>query len=295
MLFSSWQFIILFLPIVACIYFLLNRQQWVSAGKAWLVIASLFFYSYWDVRYLPLILASIVVNYAIGTGLSLSHQALGESPKPAWHQSHRETVLLIGIAANLLLLGYFKYTDFFILNTNVVFGTGFSLQGIVLPLAISFFTFTQIVYLVDSYRGTTSQYNLLNYSLFVTYFPHLIAGPIVQHNQIMPQFNDKANIAPNAHNILFGLGLFGMGLFKKAVLADTLAIGADRGFEATHALNFYEAWTASLSYTLQLYFDFSGYCDMAIGASLLFTYGFQTTSTLPTRRRAFRTFGGVGT
>lgn len=270
MVFSSWQFIVLFLPTVLAIYFLLNWLGWRTAAKAWLVAASLFFYGYWDVRYLPLIIGSICINYAIGTGLSQSSAVPPQHPTGDGLASRRQWVLVIGICANLALLGYFKYSDFFISNTNALFQTNFSLQNIVLPLAISFFTFTQIGYLVDSHKGTTQGYDLLNYALFVTYFPHLIAGPIVQHGQVMPQFNDRTTWSPKAHNILVGLTVFGFGLFKKAGIADTLAIWSNRGFDASHTLNFYEAWVTSLSFTLQLYFDFSGYCDMAVGASLMF-------------------------
>ena len=179
-------------------------------------------------------------------------------------------MLATGIVANLLLLGYYKYTDFLLGNVNAVFGTSFALPQIVLPLAISFFTFTQIVYLVDSYRGETSEYDFLNYSLFVTFFPHLIAGPIVHHRQIMPQFASRWTLTRRYSNILKGLFIFSIGLFKKVVIADSFAVWATAGFDGGQSLGFFAAWATSLSYTFQLYFDFSGYCDMAIGASLLF-------------------------
>jgi D-alanyl-lipoteichoic acid acyltransferase DltB (MBOAT superfamily) len=269
MIFSSWQFIFLFLPLTFFVYFFLNRRRLIVAGKAWLVGTSLFFYAYWDVRYLPLILCSILLNFAIGTGLSQAHHA---PPKEGGRVRHanRKVVLATGITANLLLLGYYKYTDFFLSNLNTLAGTNFPLPQIVLPLAISFFTFTQIVYLVDSYRGETAEYDLLNYSLFVTFFPHLIAGPIVHHQQIMPQFNSRWTLLERYPNILRGFVFFSLGLFKKVVLADTFAVWANGGFDATGTLSFFPAWITSLSYSLQLYFDFSGYCDMAIGASLLF-------------------------
>jgi len=269
MIFSSWQFILLFLPISFFFYFWLNRRRLVTAGKVWLVAVSLFFYAYWDAQYLPLILGSIFFNFAVGTGLAQAHQkSLGV--KTTHHAINRKVVLAIGIAANLLLLGYFKYTDFFLSNINAVLGTDYALPNILLPLAISFFTFTQIVYLVDSYRGETAEYDLLNYSLFVTFFPHLIAGPIVHHSQIMPQFASRWTLALRYPNILKGLFIFAIGLFKKVVIADSFAVWATAGFDGGHTLNFFEAWATSLSYTFQLYFDFSGYCDMAIGASLLF-------------------------
>jgi alginate O-acetyltransferase complex protein AlgI len=268
--FSSWQFILLFLPTSFFVYFWLNHRRLIIAGKVWLVAASLFFYAYWDIKYLPLILGSIFFNFAIGTGLAQGHQhSLREAQKP--HRGvNRKVVLAAGIVANLLLLGYYKYTDFLLGNVNTVFGSSFALPHILLPLAISFFTFTQIVYLVDSYRGETAEYDLLSYSLFVTFFPHLIAGPIVHHRQIMPQFASRWTLTRRYSNILKGLFIFSIGLFKKVVIADSFAVWANAGFDGGQSLGFFAAWATSLSYTFQLYFDFSGYCDMAIGASLLF-------------------------
>jgi alginate O-acetyltransferase complex protein AlgI len=270
MLFSSWQFILGFLPITFIVYFWLNHRRLIIAGKVWLVAASLFFYAYWDVKYLALILGSILLNFAIGTGLAQAHQkSLWEIQKP--HRVvNRKVVLATGIIANLLLLGYYKYTDFLLNNINIIFGTSYTLPHIVLPLAISFFTFTQIVYLVDSYRGETVEYDLLNYSLFVTFFPHLIAGPIVHHRQIMPQFSSRWTLTSRSVNILKGLFIFSIGLFKKIVIADSFASWANAGFDGGQPLSFFSAWATSLSYTFQLYFDFSGYCDMAVGSSLLF-------------------------
>jgi alginate O-acetyltransferase complex protein AlgI len=270
MTFSSWQFILLFLPTSFFVYFWLNRRRLIIAGKVWLVVVSLFFYAYWDIKYLPLILGSIFLNFAIGTGLAQAHERSLREVQKSRHRINRKVVLATGVTANLLLLGYYKYTDFVLGNVNVVFGTSFTLPHILLPLAISFFTFTQIVYLVDSYRGETAEYDLLNYALFVTFFPHLIAGPIVHHRQIMPQFASRWTLALRYSNILKGLFIFSIGLFKKAVIADSFAVWASLGFDSGKPLGFFAAWATSLSYSLQLYFDFSGYCDMAIGASLLF-------------------------
>ncbi|MDR6664968.1 MBOAT family O-acyltransferase [Rhizobium sp. 1399] len=225
-----------------------------------MVIASLFFYSHWNVKYLPVILISIGANFLMGQRLANSESAA----------NGRKFLLAVSITANIFALAYFKYTNFFINNANLIFSTGFDLKSITLPLAISFFTFTQIVYLVDSYKGETSHYNILNYALFVTFFPHLIAGPIVQHSHIMPQFASPRRWRPSSDHILQGLFIFGIGLFKKAGIADTLAPAVAAGFDHGRFLNFYEAWVTSLAYTFQLYFDFSGYCDMAIGASLMF-------------------------
>ena len=182
----------------------------------------------------------------------------------------KKAILTIGVISNLTLLGYFKYSDFFIQNINATFNTNISLINLALPLAISFFTFQQIAYLVDSYRAETKEYDFINYAVFVTFFPQLIAGPIVHHKEMMPQFANNIKSTINYENITRGLYIFSIGLFKKVVIADTFAVFATAGFDVASTLSFYEAWAASLSYTFQLYFDFSGYTDMAIGLALLF-------------------------
>ncbi|SOD41826.1 MBOAT family O-acyltransferase [Nitrosovibrio sp. Nv4] len=263
MIFSSPKFILLFLPLAFFGYFFLNRLRLVLAGKAWLVAVSLFFYAYWNIAYLPLLLGSIFFNFAVGTSLSRNPA----SSRP-WFSPR--FVLGAGIVANLGLLGYFKYADFLIENINTAFDVGLNLPQILLPLGISFFTFTQIAYLVDSYRGEAKEYDFLNYALFVTFFPHLIAGPILHHREMMSQFASRWTLAVRYRNIALGLFIFSIGLFKKVVIADTFAVWADAGFDGGKTLDFFSAWATSLSYTFQLYFDFSGYCDMAIGAALLF-------------------------
>ena len=229
-------------------------------AKGFLVFASLFFYSWWNIAYLPIILSSLLFNYVIGNSLNENFKKV---------QLHKKSLLSFGIVSNLALLAYFKYTDFFIENYNTVFDGSVPLLHLALPLAISFFTFQQIAYLVDSYRGETAEYDFLNYALFVTFFPQLIAGPIVHHSEMMPQFASRWNLVKNYRNIALGLFIFSIGLFKKVVIADSFATWATMGFNA-NGLNFFEAWATSLSYTFQLYFDFSGYTDMAIGAALLF-------------------------
>jgi D-alanyl-lipoteichoic acid acyltransferase DltB (MBOAT superfamily) len=261
MLFNSYEFIFFFLPMTFGVYFWLNHKRLTYASKGWMVGASLFFYSWWNVAYLPLILGSILVNFILGTTLSKGENAKGIS---------RKTILVTGIGANILLLGYFKYMDFFITNVNVVLGSHWELMHIVLPLGISFFTFTQIAYLVDAYRHEVKEMDYLNYTLFVTFFPHLLAGPILHHKEMMPQFDALKNKVVNYKNISAGLFLFSMGLFKKVVIADTFAQWANAGFSTSAALNFLEAWATSLSYTFQLYFDFSGYTDMALAVALMF-------------------------
>ena len=184
-------------------------------------------------------------------------------------QTSRKNILILGLIGNLGLLGYFKYADFFINNLNYVLNSHLNLLNIVLPLAISFFTFQQIAYLVDTYRGEAKEYDLLNYALFVSFFPQLIAGPIVHHKEMMPQFLANDNKGLNYANLATGLFIFFIGLFKKVVIADTFAVWATFGFDVALSLSFIEAWLISLSYTFQLYFDFSGYTDMAIGAALM--------------------------
>lgn len=263
MIFSSAQFILLFLPVSFFGYFFLNRIRLVVLGKAWLVAVSLFFYAYWNPAYIHLLLGSILFNFSIGNHLASDFRS-------RHFPLSRRTVLTLSIGLNLALLGYFKYTNFLVDNINGVFGAAYVVPQILLPLGISFFTFTQIAYLVDSYRGEAKEYDFLNYALFVTFFPHLIAGPILHHHEMMSQFKSHRNLSIRHRNILLGLFIFSIGLFKKAVIADTFAIWANAGFDGTAPLDFFSAWLTSLSYTFQLYFDFSGYCDMAIGASLLF-------------------------
>lgn len=261
MLFNSYEFIFLFLPLSFFIYFFLLEKRLIVGAKGFLVFASLFFYSWWNIAYLPIILSSMLFNYIIGNSLNENFQQM---------RVHKKSLLAFGVIANLALLGYFKYSDFFLENFNLLFNGSVPLLHLALPLAISFFTFQQIAYLVDSFRAETAEYDFLNYSLFVTFFPQLIAGPIVHHAEMMPQFASKWNLVKSYKNIATGLFIFSIGLFKKVVIADIFAQWATVGFDQAEALNLIEAWATSLSYTFQLYFDFSGYTDMAIGAALLF-------------------------
>jgi len=261
LLFNSYEFIFLFLPLSFFIYFYLLQKRLITGAKGFLVFASLFFYSWWNIAYLPIILSSMLFNYVVGNSLNENFKKV---------RLHRSSLLAFGIMANIALLGYFKYSDFFIENLNLAFDGSMPMLHLALPLAISFFTFQQIAYLVDSYRKETAEYDFLNYALFVTFFPQLIAGPIVHHAEMMPQFASKWNLVKRYKNIAAGLFIFSIGLFKKVVIADSFAKWATAGFDRAEVLNLLEAWAASLSYTFQLYFDFSGYTDMAIGAALLF-------------------------
>ncbi len=225
----------------------------------------------------------MLFNYVIGNSLNSKKEENKKS-------FSKKSILIFGIVANLSLLGYFKYADFFIENFNIVAQTNINLFNLLLPLAISFFTFQQIAYLVDSYRQETKEYDFLNYALFVTFFPQLIAGPIVHHSEMMPQFANKWNAVKKYRNIALGLFIFSIGLFKKVVIADTFAVWATAGFDTATTLNLFEAWATSLSYTFQLYFDFSGYTDMAIGIALLFNIKLPINFNSPYKARNIQDF-----
>ena len=265
MLFSSHIFLFLFLPLTLGGFCLFARFLGPKPAKAWLTLASLFFYGWWNPIYLALIVASMLVNFFLGRHIAMEVRAGRSRSGHAW--------LVAGVTANLLLLGYYKYANFFVSNVNAVFGTDWNIGQIVLPLGISFFTFTQIAYLVDARRGVACEYNLGDFLLFITFFPHLIAGPIIHHSEMMPQFREAKTYRFNWDNLAVGLAMFAVGLFKKAVLADRLSYSAGRLFEASSLANpmhAQDAWLGTLSFTFQLYFDFSGYSDMAIGLARMF-------------------------
>jgi D-alanyl-lipoteichoic acid acyltransferase DltB (MBOAT superfamily) len=257
MLFNSYPFIFLFLPAALAGYFLLGRLNNL-APVLWLTLASLFFYSVSNWQFVPLLVASVAFNYVIG--LLLITKPLRPVPRFA--------VLTIGVAGDLVVLGTFKYAGFFAANLNAMFSTGFAVD-ILLPVGISFYTFTQIAFLVDAYGGNVARYGLPHYALFVTYFPHLIAGPILHHKDIIPQFEREETKRPDPHLILCGLIIFAIGLFKKTCLADSIQPLVATAFSPGNP-SFDQTWISVLAYTFQLYFDFSGYSDMAIGISLMF-------------------------
>lgn len=264
MLFNSYPFLLMFLPVALAGFFALACWR-VRAAAIWLVAASLFFYGWWDVRFLGLLVPSIAVNYCAG-------RCLGRLAGDGRHRQERWLLAAV-IAANLLLLGYFKYSNFFLSSVNAVFAGHLVLLQVVLPLGISFFTFTQIAFLVDAGRGEVRQFDFVHYSLFVTWFPHLIAGPILHHGEMMPQFRAGSTYVPSAGNFAVGFSYLAIGLAKKCLIADQFAPDVAAVFQAAHqgaAIGALAAWQGALGYTLQLYFDFSGYCDMAIGLSRLF-------------------------
>ena len=261
MLFNSYEFIFFFVPVVVFVFYFFGNRGREQLAICWLVLVSLFFYGWWNPVYLSLIVGSIVFNYTVGAAIARNKFGYGKA------------LLIFGVAVNLGLLGYFKYMNFFVDNINAAFDTDIFLAPIVLPLAISFFTFQQISYLADARLGIAKEYNFLHYCLFVTFFPQLIAGPIVHHGEMLPQFEKKSVYKFNPENISVGLTIFIMGLFKKVVLADGVAVYASPVFAAADAgdpLTFIQAWGGILAYTLQIYFDFSGYSDMAIGLARMF-------------------------
>ena len=263
MLFNSFEFIFLFLPIALLIFFNIGKIGNYRIAIAFLVAASVLFYGWRNPRYLLLLIFSIIFNYLIGSALSDKFKIT----------FGKKVLLTLGIIVNLGLISYFKYANFFLSNVTKLINTNFNLGNIILPLAITFFTFQQIAYLVDAYKGETKEYNFLDYCLFVTFFPQLIAGPIVHHKEVMPQFADKSTYRFNPENMAVGMTIFSLGLFKKAVFADNIAVYATPIFYAASqgtAPTMVEAWVAALAYTLQLYFDFSGYSDMAIGIARIF-------------------------
>jgi len=269
MLFNSNVFIFGYFPVVLIGFFLIARCSHAAAG-AWLALASFFFYGWWSIKAVPLLLGSACCNYLFGKLIT---------PAGTGEADPRRSFLLLAIAivANLAVLGFFKYANFFIENVNLLLGgldrgTIRSLD-IVLPIGISFYTFTQIAFLVDSRQGKVKERNFIHYLVFVTYFPHLIAGPVLHHGQMMPQFAKLEIYRPNYDKIVIGLGIFVIGLSKKLLLADPLGSYADVVFEAARhgtVSSFVTAWFGVLAYSLQIYFDFSGYSDMAIGLSLCF-------------------------
>jgi alginate O-acetyltransferase complex protein AlgI len=258
MLFNSYAFILGFVPIAFLVFFAVGSRVSRRAAMGWLCLCSLFFYGWWKPVYLALLLFSIGFNFFTGQAAAGRFTA-GDRV--------RKAVLAAGITVNLGLLGYFKYANFFVGQVDALAGVSLTLTPMVLPLAISFFTFQQIAYLVDAYRGLAREYHFIDYCLFVSFFPQLIAGPIVHHGEMMPQFASSTRRF-NAADFSVGLSYFIMGLFKKVVLADTLARFATPVFSAAEAggvPTLFEAWGGLLAYTFQIYFDFSGYSDMAVG------------------------------
>lgn len=259
MLFNSYIFIFLFLPLTLLIYFFANHLKKYNLAQAFLLCASIVFYGYFNTSYVWIIVSSILLNYTIS---KLLHKV---SLQPA-----RKALLIFALLSNLGMFMYFKYFDFFIININTIFATDFTLKNILLPLGISFFTFQQVSYIVDSYRNEVPDYSFLHYGTFVAFFPQLIAGPIVLHNEIVPQFLDIKKKRFNFDNFSRGLKAFVFGLAKKVIIADLFGRVVAAGYKDISGLTSISSILLILSYTIQIYFDFSGYCDMATGIGLMF-------------------------
>jgi len=258
MLFNSYVFILSFLPVTLVVFFLLVRLNLQKLAKIWLTVASLFFYGYWNFAYLPLLLISTGFNYYLGGAIA--------NQKP--RSKSAKLLLGFGISCNLSLIAYYKYAGFLIKTTNGL-GLDFVIPSIILPLGISFYTFTQIAYLVDAFRGEIKRCDLLTYTLFISFYPQLIAGPLLLHQELMPQLQGSKNFRLSYENLAQGLVWFCFGLAKKLLIADRVSVFVAPVFDNAAQVSFLEAWLGALSYTLQLYFDFSGYSDMAIGLALM--------------------------
>ena len=277
MLFHTQPFILGFLPIVLTGFFLSGRWGGTLWALRWLIAASLFFYGWWDPRFLPLLIGSIVVNHAIAQTIRRRERRTARR------------VLIGGIALNLAVLGWFKYADFLLATV----APDREPLGIALPLAVSFFTFQQIAALADAYHRPAQGPDLTRTMAYVTFFPHLIAGPLVRPGDIVPQLRAQEFEKPNPENIATGLAIFLLGLAKKLVLADMFGGFADTGFDAAargDVLTFFEAWYATLAYTLQIYFDFSGYSDMATGLARTMNIRFPLNFDSPYQARDIAAF-----
>lgn len=281
MVFSSFGFVFSFLPLVLLGYYLLS---WLikdmpllrRCQNLLLIFASLVFYGWFDPSYLWIIMASILVNYALALGMRSRRDS-----KPI-----KKALLILGIVFNVAMIGWFKYYDFFAENINFLFHTDIALKHLLLPLGISFFTFQQLSFLVSVYKEEEQVEDFINYCVFVLFFPQLVAGPIVLYSEMVPQFKDSPRCRFNSHNMASGIYIFCIGLFKKAVLADTLALFVNNGF-AQESLGFLPALAVVLGYALQIYFDFSGYSDMAVGLGRMFNIDIPFNFLSPYKSESF--------
>jgi alginate O-acetyltransferase complex protein AlgI len=280
MLFNSYAFIFAYLPIVLIITYGALRFGGTRAGTIALLIASLAFYAYWKIGVLPLLIGSIVFNYIVGRFLHRN--------RTAGRVDIARLFLIVGVAGDLALLAYYKYAMLLLGTVNDLTGIGVPVPSIVLPIGISFFTFTQIAFLVDVWKGKAQEYDAWRYGLFVSYFPHLIAGPILHHKDMIPQFNDALQFRITRENLAVGATIFVFGLAKKVLIADNVADAANlvfgRVIEGDH-VSFAYAWLGAVSYSMQLYFDFSGYSDMAIGLSRMFGIALPLNFNSPYKSR----------
>ena len=269
MLFHNPIFLLLFLPIIFLFYFFILKGK--SLSKIYLlIIGSFIFYAAWNINLSPLIIVTILTNYFFGKKISETLEA-----------NKKKRILFFAIIFNILFLDFFKYSDFLITNINYLFNSNFGLLNFPFPLALSFVTFQTIAYLVDCFDGNIPKTNLKKYALFIAFFPQLIAGPIVRYNYMMSQFEDVKNHSINFKNIYIGLIVIAIGLMKKILIADNLSPIVDQGFDAQEQLSFFDSWFTSLGFTFQIYFDFSGYIDMATGIALLFNINLPSNFNSP--------------
>lgn len=279
MIFSSYKFIFLFFPIVFIVHCLLRLTKKNYLVKTWLIIASLFFYGFGDWRFLPILLFTALFNFAVSRPMQS-----GELKKPV-----KVLLMALGLTVDLGLLFYFKYRNFFFENVNALLGTSVPMLELILPLGISFYTFQLISYLTDSYSGDAKRYSFIDYMVFVTFFPKLVVGPVVSHDEIMPQLTKENLLRFNSKNIMLGILLFAIGCFKKSVMADSLIAHAQAFYDGSGA-GIFNSWSAAISYTFAYYFDFSGYIDMALGLGLFFNIDLPQNFNSPYKARNFADF-----
>lgn len=261
MLFNSYVFVLLFFPLCLAGYFGLNYRKHYTLAQLFLLAMSLWFYGFFNPAYLSIIIVSIILNYGFSMALlSVRSQVL------------KKLLLAVALCGNVGILFYYKYFDFFMVNVTALIGMDYTLKNILLPLGISFFTFQQLSYIIDSYKGEVPKYNFLQYASFVAYFPQLIAGPIVTHDELVPQFMDETKKRINWDNMSQGLYMFVLGMAKKVLIADTFGLAVNWAFENVGLLDSTNALIAMMAYTVQIYFDFSGYCDMAIGIARMMNF-----------------------
>ena len=269
MLFHNPLFLLFFLPLVFVFYFVVLKKKKLSK-KYLLIAASFIFYAAWNIKFSFLIITTILVNYIFGVKIISST-----------NERKKNIFLTVAIFFNVLFLAFFKYSDFIIENINYLFDLNLNLLNLPFPLALSFVTFQTIAFLVDCYDKNISYINLRKYALFISFFPQLIAGPIVRYGHMIEQFEDNKNSLINYKNIYIGLIIIAIGLMKKVLIADNISVFVDQGFSAQEELSFFEGWLTSLGFTFQIYFDFSGYVDMATGIALLFNINLPANFNSP--------------
>lgn len=265
MFFGSVDYIFLFLPVVLLSYFFLNYKGKFKLSRICLAIANLIFYSINDIKHVTVLLFLILVNFFIAKIISKI-----QKNEVKIKRMNIKFILAGGIIFNIVLLVYFKYTNFLLSNLKKIGFLKIDIKNIISPLALSFFIFHQICYLMDSYEGVIKEQNFLDYFIFITFFPNIIMGPITHYNNVIEELKKQENLVINNKNLFLGISFFVVGLIKKVIIANNLSFWVKNGFDIAKNLNIIEAWLVSFCYTFQIYFDFSGYSDMAIGSALMF-------------------------